>query len=92
VSESGLPDGVEWARTTPELTASTVPAGLLRAHRVAPGVWGVLRVLDGTVTFVEEATGATRDLAAGESQVIPPEVLHHVEPGPAARFVVEFHR
>jgi len=87
-----LPEGVEWVRTTPEFTASTVPAGLLRAHRVAPGAWGVLRVLEGTVTFVEEESGVAHPLTAGESVVIPPEVPHHVEPGPDARFVVEFHR
>jgi quercetin dioxygenase-like cupin family protein len=44
------------------------------------------------VTFVDEATGDSRTLGPGDTQVIPPESPHHVEPGPDARFVVEFYR
>ncbi|MEZ5374866.1 MAG: DUF1971 domain-containing protein [Acidimicrobiales bacterium] len=33
-------------------TTTPVPAGLLRAHRVADGVWGRLVVHSGTVSFV----------------------------------------
>lgn len=87
-----LPGGVSLVRTTPTFTAGTVPAGLLRAHQVAPGVWGRLRVDAGTVIYVQETTGERRSLAAGETQVIEPEALHHVELGPGARFAVEFHR
>ena len=87
-----LPVGVVAVRTTPELTAETVPAGLVRAHRVAKGVWGRLCVRDGVVLFVSEDTGESRSLAAGDTQVIEPEVPHHVEPAAGARFVVEFYR
>lgn len=87
-----LPDGVALVRTTPVFTIETVPAGLLRAHQVAPGVWGRLKVEAGTVTFAQESTGESRVVAAGEAQVIEPEALHHVEPSPDARFAVEFHR
>lgn len=90
--ELELPAGVAHVRTTPTFDAATVPPGLLRAHQVAEGVWGVLRVLAGTVTFVLEATGDRRTLRAGDHQVIQPLALHHVEPGPDARFEVEFHR
>ena len=87
-----LPEGLEHVRTTPAFTAESVPSGLRRAHQVAAGVWGVLVVDQGHVTFVVEATGATRRLEAGERQVIRPEVEHHVEPGSDARFHLEFHR
>lgn len=92
LADLSFPDGVTLVRTTPEFAADTVPDGLLRAHRVASGVWGCLRVGSGSVVFVLEATGETRLLAAGEAQVIEPDVLHHVEPGADARFVVEFYR
>jgi cupin 2 domain-containing protein len=49
-----LPHGVELQRVTPEFDADTVPAGLLRAHRIAAGVWGLLRVTAGSVRFVFE--------------------------------------
>jgi tellurite resistance-related uncharacterized protein len=89
----GLPEGVQLQRVSEEFTASTVPAGLLRAHRLAPGVWGVLRVRHGTVRFVAEAAnGHVVELRAGDHHVIEPEALHHVEPDDDACFVIEFHR
>ena len=92
MSEQRLPEGLAHVRTTPEFTADTVPQGLLRSHHIASGVWGVLRVLEGSLTFVFEGSGESRDLVAPATQVIEPNVLHHVEPGPTARFLVEFHR
>lgn len=87
-----LPTGSRLARTTPEFTADTVPDGLLGAHRVADEVWGRLCVFAGSVLFVEEESGQQRTVAASETQVIEPGVLHHVELADDARFVVEFHR
>ena len=89
-----LPPGLEWDRTTDEFTDTSVPAGLLRAHRVARGVWGRLQVLEGSLRFVWEDTtaGEPLDLVAGDSLVIPPATPHRVEPGPGRRFAVEFHR
>ncbi len=69
-----------------------MPEGLLRAHRVAEGVWGLLRVRAGTLVFVHEESGAERTLIGGDTQVIEPDVLHHVDPGDDAVFCVEFHR
>ena len=90
--DAELPRGLTLTRTTPRFDAETVPAGLLNAHRVADGVWGVLRVEAGSLTFVVETTGSRRVLHAGDQQVIPPTVLHHVELGPDAAFRVEFWR
>lgn len=84
--------GSSLVRSTPEFDRASVPAGLLQAHRVAAGVWGLLRVHAGEVAFVAEATGESRRLGPGDTQVIEPDVLHHVEPSADARFVVEFHR
>lgn len=87
-----LPADLTLVRTTSEFSVGSVPAGLLRAHRVAEGVWGLLRVRDGTVVFVAEETGEARTLTPGDAQVVPPGVIHHVELDEAARFVLEFHR
>lgn len=87
-----LPDGLRHVRTTATFTVETVPEGLRRAHRLATGVWGRLRVEAGSVTYVLEASGRRRVLAAGDTQVIEPDVVHHVEPSDDARFCVEFHR
>ncbi len=88
-----LPTGLTPQRTTDEFDASSVPDGLRRAHRLGAAVWGLLEVSEGTLVFVwEDGTGEPVSLGAGDSLVIPPDVLHHVEPGPTARFHITFHR
>jgi tellurite resistance-related uncharacterized protein len=88
-----LPDGVTLVRTTDEFDNATVPAGLMRAHRVADGVWGRLVVRTGSVRFVfEDQPASPIIVAAGDSVVIPPARPHHLELDGPARFAVEFHR
>lgn len=87
-----LPDGLELARTTDVFDEESVPAGLLRAHRVADGVWGRLVVHEGSIGFRFEDDDRSMSAAAGESIVIPPGRRHHVEVNGPVRFVVEFHR
>lgn len=93
---SSMPPGLELVRTTPEFDETSVPGGLLAFHRVASGVWGRLVVVSGAIGFQFEDDDVDSDLirtiAAGESQVIPPERPHRVVPIGAVRFVVEFHR
>lgn len=89
----GIPADFELARTTETFDHDSVPAGLLRAHRVANDVWGRLVVQAGSVTFVFEDDSANPHLlGSGESVVIPPARLHHVEPSTSAKFAVEFYR
>ncbi len=92
MTAEGLPAGLTHVRTTPTFTAESTPAGLRSAHQLAAGVWGLLVVHTGEVTFVREDTGETWVVPAGGHQVIEPEVRHHVEPSPDATFAVEFHR
>ena len=91
--DARLPDGLALVRTTPVFDESTVPAALLRAHRVATGVWGRLVVRTGALTFVfeDDDTGG-RAVTAGQSVVIPPDRPHHLVTGDPVTFVVEFHR
>lgn len=87
-----LPEGLEHVRTTAVFDEKTVPQGLLRAHHVADGVWGNLRVHTGSVRFVfEDAPDEPFTVAAGETMPIPPKVKHHVELIAPATFAVEFH-
>jgi tellurite resistance-related uncharacterized protein len=88
-----LPENLDHFRTTDVFDADTVPGGLLRAHRIADGVWGRIVVHAGTLRFVfEDDPDRSEDLVAGTSLVIPPSTPHHVELGEGARFAVEFHR
>lgn len=92
VGPGSLPPGLDHVRTTPTFTPESTPAGLRAAHQLAPAVWGLLVVHAGEVTFVLEDAGVTRVVGAGETQVIEPEVRHHVEPAQGSTFAVEFHR
>lgn len=88
-----LPVGVEHARTTDRFDQDNHPAGLLRAHRVANGVWGRLVVEDGALDFVFE-DDADNPITATPHRpvVIPPGRLHHVEFTGPVSFAIEFHR
>jgi tellurite resistance-related uncharacterized protein len=93
MTHPSLPEGLEHVRTTDVFDETTVPAGLLRAHRVADGVWGRLVVRSGSVVFVfDDDPDHPLTVAAGESVAIPPSRQHHLEVLGQATFAVEFHR
>lgn len=74
-----LPAGLVVVRTAGPFDEATLPDGLRRAHRVARGTWGVLRVLTGSAHFAMQTDPPTkRDMVSGDQQSIPPDVLHAV--------------
>ena len=87
-----IPDGWAVVRTTPVFNETTVPAGLLRAHQIAEGVWGRLVVRSGSLEFAFEDQAETTTVGAGDDVAIPPQRPHHVIVGPTVSFVVEFYR
>jgi tellurite resistance-related uncharacterized protein len=88
-----LPDGLEYVRTTAVFDQEDHPKGLLRAHRVAEGVWARLVVHTGELGFVfEDHAEHPRRISAGDHVVIPPQRLHHVVIDGAVTFSIEFHR
>ncbi len=79
-------------KSTPVFDAETLPAGLRRAHSTRPGVWGVIRVLEGAVCYhVEDGSAPPALLTPATPGLIHPEQLHHVEPVGAMRMQVEFY-
>lgn len=87
------PDGTEHVRTTDVFDNSSVPAGLLRAHRIAEGVWGRLLVHTGGLRFVfEDRSEHPIAVRAGGGVLIPPGRPHHLELDEPVTFVIEFHR
>ena len=88
-----LPAGLIHVRTTDQFDEQHHPAGILRAHRVAAGVWARLVVGSGALDFVfEDRPDVARTVGAAEAVVIPPGRLHHVEITGPVTFVLEFHR
>ncbi len=88
-----IPDGLVVVRTTATWDAHSMPEALRRAHRVATGVWGRLRVEAGSLRFIARTDPITDVLVHEDhSQGIPPDVEHHVEPQGATRFAIDFLR
>ncbi|PLK27577.1 DUF1971 domain-containing protein [Novosphingobium sp. TH158] len=78
-------------KTTSVWTSDRLPAGIRSAHSTKAGTWGLLNVLEGEVLLVfEDGSGNVR-VTPGNPGLIPPEVLHHVEPAAGAKMQVEFY-
>jgi len=84
-----IPPSSRPGRQTPVFDRDTVPAALLGAHKT--NGWAELVVLEGRVEFHEEQTKWHTTATPGRRVVIVPKQLHHIEPGPTARFYVQFH-
>lgn len=69
----------------------TMPAGLRRRHCTKPGVWGVIRVIDGRLRYRVVDSGAESILDPGHPGVALPQQLHEVEPLGRVKFFIEFH-
>lgn len=88
-----LPDGVEVYKQTPVFDQRSIPSGLRRDHRLKPGTWGRIVVLEGRLSYeIAEPEPLAWVLAPGISGIIAPETAHRVEPVGAVRFRVEFLR
>ena len=88
-----LPEGLDVERTAGPFDETTVPAGLLRAHRLPAGTWGRLRILEGSVDFwIGTDVAVEHHLDAGQTQPIPPEVSHEVRTKGPVRLTVDFLR
>lgn len=71
---------------------NTLPAGLRREHRTKPGVWAVIRVLEGQLRYqVLEPTCEALILEPGRPGLVRPEEPHLVEPLGHIRMQVEFY-
>ena len=93
VAPTGLPPGCEAYRRTPVFTEATIPSGLLRAHRTAPGVWALIRVLEGRLLYrvLDPLSERVLDPSAAPG-LVQPGVAHEVAPLGPVRFQLEFHR
>lgn len=77
-----LPPGLSAYRKIGPFDAESLPAGLLREHRLKEGTWANLTVLEGEIGFVwddADSDGVVTVLVAGDRLHVPPQILHHLE-------------
>ena len=86
-----LPEGLVASGNPLEFTDADMPNALLREHALGQGHWGVLRVLEGTMTFVDMGTNEEFPVSAGESVPIHPQEPHRVIVNGPVRCRLEFY-
>lgn len=88
-----LPPNLEKYRSTPEFDETSIPAGLLKAHRTKEGTWGKIVIVSGKLNYrILEPDLEEVELSAEFHGVVEPTVLHEVEPLGNVKFYVEFYR
>lgn len=87
----GLPAHVRPYKRSAVFDEITMPAGLRRRHCTKPGVWGVIRVVDGRLRYRVLDNGAESILDPDHLGVALPEQFHEVEPLGHVKFFIEFH-
>jgi hemoglobin len=85
------PPDVAPYRSSPEFNQDTLPPALRRAHSTKEGVWGVIRVLEGTVRLTFTSTGASTQLDRVTPGLVRPQEVHFVTPLGALRMRVDFY-
>jgi tellurite resistance-related uncharacterized protein len=78
-------------RSTPVFDADSLPEALRREHRTKPGVWGVIRMLEGALRLEFGDGTAERIVAPDSPGLLLPDQPHWVTPLGAMRMQVDFY-
>jgi tellurite resistance-related uncharacterized protein len=88
-----LPGNLKFKRRTPEFTHRKVPKGILGQHRTAEGVWGKIKVTEGSLIYrILEPDVAEYELDAAREGIVAPQDAHQVEIKGPVKFHVEFYQ
>lgn len=79
-------------KQTPLFDEATVPAGILNNHSTKAGVWAKIHVVEGRLRYRVPALEVDREVAAGQIDIVVPEVIHNVQPLGVVSFYVEFYK
>lgn len=78
-------------RSTPIFDENTLPAALRDNHRTKEAVWGLIRVLEGTLKLTYVEPHSEKMLASGEAAVVAPRQTHFVTVLGRVRMQVDFY-
>jgi tellurite resistance-related uncharacterized protein len=78
-------------RSTPVFDETSLPAALRREHRTKPGVWGVIRVVEGALELRFADEGLSQILSPGAPGLVLPDQPHWVTPVGRMRMQVDFY-
>ena len=77
---------------TDEFTEDTIPEGLTTEHDLKKGVWAMIRVLEGELTYIDLENGREVALTPKAPGFVEPQQRHRVTAAGPVRFYVEFFR
>jgi tellurite resistance-related uncharacterized protein len=78
-------------RSTPVFDENTLPAALRARHSTKPGVWGMVRVLEGQVRLTYLDPPSIIMLDPGTPGILLPEQPHFVDPVGPMKMQVDFY-
>jgi tellurite resistance-related uncharacterized protein len=87
-----LPEGTIAYKRTPIFDQDNLPTALREHHQTKPGVWGVIHILEGKLTYTTYEPFAQQILEPEVPGIVRPSQSHKVQPLGSVRFFVEFHR
>lgn len=87
-----LPEGVRSYQKTQTYTAKTTPGMMKNDHRVRAGVWGMIIVEAGEVTYEIPEEDESHTLTPDNPGIIAPLQFHRIDPQPGAKFHLELYR
>lgn len=87
-----FPAGLRAYKKTPTFNQKTVPKGFRRAHSTKSGVWAVIQVVSGRVSYVvDDLDNRAFELDDANQGIIAPQMRHHLELIGDVKFYVEFY-
>ncbi len=92
MTKDQLPCGLVPTGASLNFTERTIPEALKREHALAPGRWGVLHVLEGSLRFVDLSNASERVVAAPDMVIIHPQSPHRVTLEGVLRCRIDFFR
>ncbi len=88
-----LPSNLAYHKRTSEFDQDNVPAGILGRHTTAAGVWGKIKVTEGSLTYrILEPELEEHLLKPDQQGVVAPQADHQVEINGPVKFHIEFYR
>lgn len=78
-------------KCTPVFDENTLPAGLRKEHRTKPGVWGIIRVIEGRLRYRVLDPVSEKILDPQHPGLVLPDQPHFVEALGPMRMQVEFY-
>ena len=92
MAKKRLPPGLVPSGGSLSFTERTIPEALQREHALAPGRWGVLHVLEGSLRFVDLCDANERVVVAPDQLIIHPQSPHRVSLEGVLRCRIDFFR